>query len=296
MYFPRPYPDEPTLSLLIRAARHLGLSMSDIFREVLGIQTRYASFARPFCLSALSNLTQIAPSELIQRHTFFPYVAAFLSSAQRYAMWSNILTDRPVTFVSFNFLEGTARQNHFFLKYCTKCAEDDLQRYGETYWHREHLLPGVCICMIHMQILDSTSVPIGQSYSSSLDRLPSDCQGTAVSQLAERQLLDRIAIGSKILLDGTTIPIHVLLQRYQLLVDLLGRRSATSAAVARRVFSELASFYGSAFLFATNFEMPRSKSIILQRANTYICLNRGFAFNSFKHLLLNIYLDHLLSF
>jgi hypothetical protein len=65
--------------------------------------------------------------------------------------------------------------------------------------------------------------------------------------------------------------------------------------VARRVFAELSSFYGSAFLVAHNFDTPRSKNIIIQRSGACVYMNRKFGFNTYKHVLLNVYLDHLLS-
>ncbi|MBN3762327.1 TniQ family protein [Burkholderia sp. Ac-20365] len=295
MYFPRPYPDEPTLSMLIRAARHFGLSLSEVFRDILSLQTLYASIARPFALPTLSDLTKVTCADLIQRNTFFPYVAAFLTSAQHQAMWVDLLTDRPVTFVRFNFIEGTTRQNRFYLKYCPTCLDEDLQKFGETYWHREHLLPGVCICTIHRQTLYTTDVPMWQSYHKNLNTLPFDAQGKAIAFLTERHLLEKIATASQLMLAGLTIPVQVQIQRYQVLLDLLGDRSCTPATVDRRVFAELASFYGADFLAANNFETPRSKSLFVRRSCSCARLNASFSFNAYKHLLLNIYLDHLLS-
>lgn len=35
------------------------------------------------------------------------------------------------------------------LYYCPACAEEELARYGEPYWHRLHQLPGVDVCLRH---------------------------------------------------------------------------------------------------------------------------------------------------
>ena len=35
------------------------------------------------------------------------------------------------------------------LYYCPACAEEELSRYGEPYWHRMHQIPGVDICLTH---------------------------------------------------------------------------------------------------------------------------------------------------
>ncbi|MDF3084349.1 TnsD family Tn7-like transposition protein [Burkholderia sola] len=36
------------------------------------------------------------------------------------------------------------------LRYCPACVTADIDRYGCTYWHRLHQLPGVCLCPIHL--------------------------------------------------------------------------------------------------------------------------------------------------
>ena len=35
------------------------------------------------------------------------------------------------------------------LRYCPDCAREDMERYGETYWHRMPQLPGVEYCLKH---------------------------------------------------------------------------------------------------------------------------------------------------
>ena len=35
------------------------------------------------------------------------------------------------------------------LRYCPDCAREDMERYGETYWHRMSQLPGVEYCLKH---------------------------------------------------------------------------------------------------------------------------------------------------
>lgn len=45
-----------------------------------------------------------------------------------------------------------------FFMHCEKCCKDDIEKYGETFWHRTHQLPGVFICYKHDIPLFSTNV------------------------------------------------------------------------------------------------------------------------------------------
>lgn len=50
MYFPRPYPDELTSSLLIRASRHLGIRYDELVKDLAGIGRKRVHFTDPFAL------------------------------------------------------------------------------------------------------------------------------------------------------------------------------------------------------------------------------------------------------
>src|SRR5260370_16965672 len=36
-----------------------------------------------------------------------------------------------------------------WLRFCSRCVEEDRRRFGECYWHRIHQVPGVEICPLH---------------------------------------------------------------------------------------------------------------------------------------------------
>ena len=40
-----------------------------------------------------------------------------------------------------------------FRRLCIQCAREDRSRWGESYWHREHNLPGVLFCVAHHRML-----------------------------------------------------------------------------------------------------------------------------------------------
>lgn len=45
-----------------------------------------------------------------------------------------------------------------YLRYCPECAREDIEKYGETYWHRLPQLPGVKFCPKHNCSIKNSSV------------------------------------------------------------------------------------------------------------------------------------------
>lgn len=42
---------------------------------------------------------------------------------------------------------------------CTACIAQDLETFGVAYWHRTHQLPGVAVCLVHVQQLHEIRIP-----------------------------------------------------------------------------------------------------------------------------------------
>ena len=47
-----------------------------------------------------------------------------------------------------------------YFRFCPLCLKEDLQEYGEAYWHRLHQTPGVLACPVHAIPLSDSIVPI----------------------------------------------------------------------------------------------------------------------------------------
>jgi hypothetical protein len=64
-----------------------------------------------------------------------------------------------------------------YFRFCSNCLEEDLQNYGEAYWHRLHQTPGVLVCPVHAVTLQDSMVPIQsfnkhEYHAASLDDCP----------------------------------------------------------------------------------------------------------------------------
>lgn len=294
MYFPRPYPDEPTLSLFIRAARHLGYPIPRLLREMLHADPRGASFTLPFSIADASRLTKIPCNDLMLGHTFFPYVTAFFSLEKATATFESVVEGSSVAYTHFGFLAGSKR-NRFHVRFCPRCVAENIEQFGEAYWHRKHALPGVLICTAHDLPLLTANMLAGTVDPRNCDHLPSDTPGNVVKLLLNHDLVREIAVASQELLDGRRFDVGSLVARYQQLLDLFGGDLANPRTIDHPVYTALRSFYGNAYLNETNFVWLRGLTIVRNRARPTPTLPAGFGFTSHKHILLNILLDHLLA-
>lgn len=154
MSLPRPYPDELVGSVLARAVVHTGLPPKRLLLRVLGPGRTCQSMLLPACLQTLADATRVPSKELLWSHTVFPFAVAFLASDTVRALESRLLGAADSVSRSHGALLRSSACGSPMLRYCALCAQEDLDRHGESYWHRSHCLPLVHICPDH-------GVPLG---------------------------------------------------------------------------------------------------------------------------------------
>jgi hypothetical protein len=175
LYFPRPYPDEAIGSVLTRASRHLGLSPKVLAKRVLQSEWGTVSFFLPIQLDRLADLTQMSKERLIFDHTFFPYATAYMAPTGREKLLVNALSGQAGLSALFG---GISRARQPF-RYCLECRQEDFNRYGETYWHRSHLLPAVFACPVHgHHLMECPALTVYGARGGS-PILPHEAQGTS---------------------------------------------------------------------------------------------------------------------
>ena len=158
MYFPRPYPDELIGSVVGRAARHLGLPLKVLLKQVLKRPSGQMSFFLPADLVLLGELTHTAPDDLALGHTVLPYISAFMTGAARDSLQKKVVHGLDSTGLS-PLVKSVSRSARW-LRYCPSCVAADTSTYGECYWHRLHLLPGIHECPIHgLELVEDVESP-----------------------------------------------------------------------------------------------------------------------------------------
>ena len=86
----------------------------------------------------------------------FPQYARFIPLEKRKDAIHHIAYDYRDTHRLFSMMSRA--ESDGYLKYCPVCAEEDRQKYGETYWHRSHQIRNMQICIKHNCMLESSSV------------------------------------------------------------------------------------------------------------------------------------------
>lgn len=136
-----PYPDEELGSIVARACRQTGLTLHRFSQWYLDAQPARHLRGLGNLLLPVSKLTNLSPRELLWAHTLVPYgVAALPAPVSRRILKSLVCGEN---------MENSPSLGKVGRHWCEDCVRQDLALYGESYWHRSHLLPGVTTCHLH---------------------------------------------------------------------------------------------------------------------------------------------------
>lgn len=153
-FFPLPYPDEILYSIISRYKIWNGNTNSkDVLRELYGKETIVASKHLP---SNIKELREHIPKQynlseydLINKTTLYRYYLAFSNNERANIVYDQMLKNEGSKIFATLGLSNNSINNSNSLKLCKKCFEEDKDKYGEAYWHREHQLAGALICGKH---------------------------------------------------------------------------------------------------------------------------------------------------
>lgn len=165
---PIPYPDELVYSVIARYhLRNGNESPKWTFREIYGIENVIPTIDLPSHLGALasrSELQGLSADSWIDCHTLFPYYAPFLprDRAKRLRVLMKSSDGSGIHALVGITASTIDRSNR--LRFCPSCYEQDIQRYGEPYWHRIHQIPGVFLCHEHQEILHELTAPLSERH------------------------------------------------------------------------------------------------------------------------------------
>lgn len=165
-YFPEVYPDELLYSQLARCYVKDGYPAYIYMAEDF-FQDKKArpdiEFINTFTPVALRIVAKETPIEdIVMKHTMFPYYGRFISKERRNKAYQALIGMRGNY---NNLLPKVKNCQKKFLRYCPLCAKADRDKFGETFWHRNHQITGINICQIHRCYLKSSEVVISAKAS-----------------------------------------------------------------------------------------------------------------------------------
>jgi hypothetical protein len=152
---PRPYPDELIGSVITRAAIHNALGGKKAVRILRDDQPGGISFFLPSNLADLARRMRLEPRSLLWEHTVFPYAVAYKSAAEVAQLEAAVLEPQ-TSAAEAKRLNQAGTEGFSALRYCLKCAEEDLHALGESYWRVSHNLPVVHVCLKHDTVLQES--------------------------------------------------------------------------------------------------------------------------------------------
>ena len=165
-YFPEVYPDELLYSQLARCYVKAGypayIYMAEDFFQDKKVRPDI-EFINTFTPVALRIVTKEMPIEdIVLKHTMFPYYGRFISKERRNKAYQ--------AFIGMegnynNLLPKVKSCQDRFLHYCPLCVKADRDKFGETFWHRNHQITGINVCPIHRCYLKDSNVIISAKAS-----------------------------------------------------------------------------------------------------------------------------------
>jgi transposase-like protein len=166
-FFPDPYEDELLFSVCSRYHQQAGyFSPSSSSRDLFGRKRVRMAPDLPCDLNVLIERLPIGHGydidRMIDQHTLLPFYSPFVPH-QRALKTRKDMAEGRHHWLHLRLGVNTSKSKWEFLRYCASCVAADRQRYGETYWHRLHQVPGVEVCPVHTARLRNSAVPLRHS-------------------------------------------------------------------------------------------------------------------------------------
>lgn len=164
-FFPTLYPGELLYSAIARYQIRSGnLSPKSNIEELFNSRTITATADLP---CGLDNLVQNLPSyysitadNLIQNHTLYPFYAPFLPPQRAKQIQESMKNSKGGNIHTTAGVMASTIFTPQYFRFCSECLQSDLDKYGETYWHRLHQIQGVIFCPVHKIPLQNSQIPL----------------------------------------------------------------------------------------------------------------------------------------
>lgn len=217
-FFTDLYPDELLYSACARYTQRTGFqNRQTVITQLFGKKGYSAAFDFP---NKLDHLISVLPkghnyttTGLIDNHSLLPYFERFVPLARGKLIRSEMAGDGENKISMRVGAKSPQLRPLSCMRYCPDCVVTDRQRYGETFWHRLHQLPGILTCSAHNCLLEDSDVKLGRmsaSYFMSAEEfLPSKLPDGVRLNPSDRdnQIFMKLAFDAEWLLAHRNMPI-----------------------------------------------------------------------------------------
>ena len=152
--FPTVYENELLYSCISRYRRMAGIvNKRALMEDLYGKQVSLNSIYFPVhCQQVINNLSinsKLTVDKLIRENTLFRVFSSFLNKKKTLDIYEGMKNESKFSPYGKLGLNGAKIEMPNNLLYCPKCLEEDIQKYGESYWRVLHQVVGVFYCNKH---------------------------------------------------------------------------------------------------------------------------------------------------
>lgn len=133
------YPDELVYSIISRIHQRAGDKRS--IMRIFG-RNQICNPLMTIRLQKLAEFLGVTGEELVEKHSLYPYYSKFILYERKIKLRNYLLFgDAKSSIIRLNISKWS--------RLCPMCMKNDINKYGEPYWHRAHHLPGTEVCCVH---------------------------------------------------------------------------------------------------------------------------------------------------
>ena len=150
--FPTPYPDETWYSLIVRYHKHSGNQYwTKTKLELFDQKSIKVLNGISFPCEMMRKVKAKYPDsfdllDIALNHTLFSYTMRFQPLEKKTKDLNDYLNGMEL---NLRFLHHIKNEKEWSLRYCPICRQEDIEKYGEPYWHAVHQIQLMPLCPIH---------------------------------------------------------------------------------------------------------------------------------------------------
>lgn len=156
-FFTDPYKDELIYSAIARYHFYSGnIDFRDTIEECFGKRTMVPTLILGGRIEYLASELgcDYTAQRIIDQNTIFPYYEHFIDEKRKAEIINYIkFYGGSSIYMKLGTISGSICKRKS-IYYCPICAKNEINKYGETYIHREHQLEGIILCSHHGVILE----------------------------------------------------------------------------------------------------------------------------------------------
>lgn len=165
IFFPMIYKDELLYSVIARYSIRSGnISVASNLEDLFSNKNTKVNVELPGNINKLiKNLPyncNYTSYNIIFNTTLYPFYTFFNSYDFSTTIFNLMVESDNNTVLIRAGTRSYSIDSPIYFRFCEKCMEEDIKKYGEYYWHRIHQIPGVFICPTHRSVLYESTIKL----------------------------------------------------------------------------------------------------------------------------------------